>query len=132
MVKRFNIETNKTDTIYPFITEASKSKVYFASTAPNPILYYSYKSDGNKKEENLDLAEFIDVKGWKANGNKIGEFKVLKVRHTNPVELKEETDHKQKIENKDLFSDSEPKKTDKIDDSSNNQFKAGDTIDLDL
>lgn len=139
MVKRFNIETQKFDTKYPFISETSGSKLYFATTAPGPEVKFSYKSGGTKQEESLNLQEFIDVKGWKALGNKVGDFKVLKIEHTNPPKI-EPSDKKEVKEavDTDLFSQTSPEKAQEsksIEEKSKDEaggLKAGDIIDLDL
>jgi len=80
MIKRFEIETNSNNQRYKFISEGRGSKLYFATTDKNPTITYSYKTDGSKKDETVDLASFIEVKGWKALGNKVGEYKVLSVK----------------------------------------------------
>ncbi len=134
MVKRFNIETSKLDTKYPFITESSSSKLYFATSAADPIIKYSHKSGGTKQEEEINLAEFIDVKGWKAAGNKLGEYKVLKVEHLNPPKMEdEEIEVKKTEQTADLFSMAE-KKSEPIKKSeekpADDKLKPGDTIDL--
>jgi len=93
MVKRFQIETSKLDTKYPFISEANGAKLYYASTHPQPIVKYSYKTGGEKQEGTLDFAEFIDVKGYKALGNRLIDHKVLKVTQVHDdmkIEVKEE------------------------------------------
>ena len=113
MIKRFEVETSKNDQRFLFVTESRSSKLYFASTAMNPKVLFSYKEGGSKKEMEISLAEFIDVKGWKALGNKVGEFKVLSAKDVTPVNVTKET------------SKSEPK-------DSNNILKPGDTIELDL
>jgi len=79
MVKRFQIETNTLDTSFKFISEASGTKLYYVTLDENPVVKFSYKKDKVKKEEVLNLAEFVDIKGWKALGNKLGEFKILKI-----------------------------------------------------
>ena len=135
MIKRFAIETSKNDTKYPFISESANSKLYFATAAPEPVIKYSHKSGGSKQEEEVNLAEFIDVKGWKAGGNKVGEYKILKVEHLNPPKPEEEKPEEKKDEpSTDLFSQKEEvKKNDSNDDKGNDEpLKAGDTIDLDL
>ncbi len=134
MVKRFNIETSKLDTKYPFITESSSSKLYFATSAADPIIKYSHKSGGTKQEEKINLAEFIDVKGWKAAGNKLGEYKVLKVEHLNPPKMEdEEIEVKKTEQTADLFSMAD-KKSEPIKKSeekpADDKLKPGDTIDL--
>jgi topoisomerase-4 subunit A len=80
MVKRFKIETNTTDQKFSFLSDHKSSKLYFASATPDPVVRYSYKVRNQKHEEEIRLAEFIDVKGWKALGNKLGDFKLLSVK----------------------------------------------------
>jgi topoisomerase-4 subunit A len=79
MVKRFMIETKSLNTPINFISESDGSKLYYASLSEQPKLKYSYKANRKKVEDVLDINDFIDVKGYKALGNKLGEFKVLKV-----------------------------------------------------
>lgn len=79
MVKRFNIETKSLNTPIAFLTEERGTKLYYASIAKQPTIDYSYTSNRKKVVEPLKLDEFIDVKGYKALGNKLGEFKIIKV-----------------------------------------------------
>ena len=124
MVKRFQIETSKLDTRYEFISDASSSKLYYASTTPHPVIKYSHKSGGTKQEEELDLAAAIDVKGWKALGNKIGDYKVLKVQ-----ELKSEPTPEPAAT---PAVKSTPIKPEQKKDDSDGDLKAGDTIEFDF
>ena len=80
MAKRFQIETNSTNTRYKFISEGRGSKLYFATLDTDPVITFSYKAGGSKKEQELDFKTFIEVKGWKALGNKAVEYKVLSVK----------------------------------------------------
>ncbi|MEM9545635.1 MAG: DNA gyrase/topoisomerase IV subunit A [Bacteroidota bacterium] len=134
MAKRFKIETQTFDSRFPFISEASGSKLYFVTTAPNPKVKFSHRSGGSKQEESLSLEDFIDVKGWKALGNKVGEFKVLKIEHTNLQKLEPKAEKDVKGEEVDLFSQSEREEDPKSEskDDKEGGLKAGDTIDLDL
>ena len=45
----------------------------------SPLIRYSYTIGKTKEEKEVSLAEFIDVKGWKALGNKLIDAKLLKV-----------------------------------------------------
>ena len=87
MIKRFEIETNSLDQNYKFITENRSSELYFASLDPSPIVKFSYRENKEKHTELLFLEDFIDVKGWKAIGNKLGEFKILKIEEASAVDL---------------------------------------------
>jgi len=80
MVKRFAIETTSLNQRHKFISETRGSKLYYATAQPADKVKYSYKTGGSKKEEVLDFDSFIDVKGWKALGNKLGEYKVLSAK----------------------------------------------------
>lgn len=75
-VKRFKIETSKQNEKYSFITDHKSSKLNFATPADEPLIEYSWRANREKHRAELNLAEFIDVKGWKAIGNKLTEAKV--------------------------------------------------------
>ena len=66
------IETTTTGKKFLFINEKPGSKLILASTAENPeVEIKSVSAKGEKKVDNILLADFIEVKGWKAIGNKI-------------------------------------------------------------
>jgi topoisomerase-4 subunit A len=78
-VKRFIIETTSTNKRFPFISEAKGSKLVFISKGIQTDVDVTYK-DGRKHEvKRLDLMNLIDVKGWKAMGNKLPVQQVIKV-----------------------------------------------------
>ena len=86
-VKRFHIETKSEDQKFLFISEHKKSSVAYVSTARKAgIVYHIIKGKSKDKiEEELVLSDFIDVKGWKAQGNKLtvhsvqGKIKELEI-----------------------------------------------------
>jgi len=78
-VKRFKIETNKTGQKYRFISDHKQSKLYFATVGETAKIKYSIRVNRQKEEAELDLVEFIDVKGWKSIGNKLTESKIITV-----------------------------------------------------
>ena len=123
MVKRFLVETGTTNQRFKFISEARGSKLYYATTEAKAKITFSYKSGGKKKQEALDFETFIDVKGWRALGNKIIEHKVLSVKTTEdePVSKAKGT-KKKKVSSK---SKKSPKGTD-------DKLSPGDTLELDL
>ena len=138
MVKRFMIETSTLDTKFKFITDAVTSKLYFASPNPSPVIEYSYKIGKEKHTKVLNLADFIDVKGWKAMGNRLLDNKLSDIKEI--VKTAEETDHNvttpivQSNDNKppvqgDLFNSIPEAETKNQD---NNKFKSGDTIEFDV
>ncbi|HAQ38923.1 MAG TPA: hypothetical protein DCQ58_10485, partial [Saprospirales bacterium] len=96
---RFKIETTTTDERFNFLSEHPQTKLYFASISQEPKVKIHYRKDNKTMEMEVGLAEFIDVKGWKAFGNKLGEFKLTKVIDLTPEivssdvqEIKGETD----------------------------------------
>jgi topoisomerase-4 subunit A len=82
MVKRFKIETSTMDQKFVFIPETSGTKLYFASMQKSPVVVYHYNVGKTKEQKPVSLAEFIDVKGWKALGNKLIDAKLIKVEKT--------------------------------------------------
>ncbi len=79
LVKRFRIETTLLDQRFSFITDHRSSRLLFASVNPRPRIRYSVKVKSRKMQGQVDLADFIDVKGWKALGNKLSDQKLTKV-----------------------------------------------------
>lgn len=80
MIKRFKVETSSLDQKFPFITEHPKSKLILASLADKVAVSY-VEVKGKAKDEvahALQLEEFIDVKGWRAVGNQLGEKSGIK------------------------------------------------------
>ena len=110
MVKRFQIETNTQNQRFQFLSEHRSTKLYYLSLEENPKIKYGYRVKSGKEEEELDIAEFIDVKGWKALGNKLTDYKLIS---TNELKATQKS-----------ASSSDKKKEDKL--------KAGDTVDFDL
>lgn len=71
-VKRFLIETSTLDKKFAFITEGWGSKMALATTVKTPVIQLITKEkDKDKKESEINLKEFIEVKGWKSLGNKL-------------------------------------------------------------
>jgi topoisomerase IV subunit A len=81
-VKRFRIETKVVDKKYLFISEAKGSKLVVVTTDLQPQVEVSFKKSDKDKEEVMtyDLDMLIDVKGWKALGNRLSNYKVTKVK----------------------------------------------------
>ncbi len=142
MVKRFLIETTSEDTYTQFLTDNRSTKLYFASLDEEPIITYSYKKDNKKQEEELSLVDFIDIKGWKALGNKLGDFKILKVTKV-IEESQEETEDEPEVKNIENTKTKNVtnKKNKSLKNKSNNKksptkgksgLKPGDTIEFDF
>lgn len=71
-LKRFVIETSTVAKKFIFIQEGKGNYLAFVSNKPEPILLLkTINKKGLKEELNVNLAEFITVKGWKSQGNRI-------------------------------------------------------------
>ena len=80
-VKRFLLETTTLDKDFNFISEAIGSRLEFVTTAEDPEVDIEVvKGKGKEKERlTISLAELIDVKGWKALGNRLSTHKVVMI-----------------------------------------------------
>lgn len=81
MVKRFMIETTTQDKEFGFISESIGSRLVLVTTSETPEvdLELIKGKDKAKSNEVVNLEEIVDVKGWKALGNRLSQFKVSKV-----------------------------------------------------
>ncbi len=74
-LKRFKIETNQSDRLFSFIDDSRGSKFIKATININPSLNFKYRlKNGDRKDKSINILDFIDIKGWKASGNKIPSF----------------------------------------------------------
>jgi topoisomerase-4 subunit A len=92
-VKRFMLQSGKKSLI---ISETDGSSVEAASNNANPTAEISFRvTDGvQPRNKKLNLAEFIDVKGVKAKGNKLTDYKVK------DVIIQESKEEESKVETK--------------------------------
>ncbi|WP_235917382.1 DNA gyrase/topoisomerase IV subunit A [Hymenobacter busanensis] len=80
-VKRFRIETSTVAKRFSFLpeTKGTSLAVVTCGVVPEIEVKVQKEKKGEKLTERIHLHEFIDVKGWKAMGNKLNYFKVLSV-----------------------------------------------------
>lgn len=117
-VKRFQIETKTENQRFLFISEHKSSKLEVVSTHPKVSIVFNYLKgkSKDKHEEQVLLSEFIDVKGWRAQGNKLSSYTITgKIKEIAPP--KEE-----KPEVKEEPKEEKPKNT----------FKPGDSLEFDF
>jgi topoisomerase-4 subunit A len=81
-LKRFRVETTTLGKRFSFINESAGSKLLAATTNEQTMLEYHYRPAKSRKtaQKTVDHKTMIDVKGWKANGNRISTDRVLKAR----------------------------------------------------
>ncbi|MEM7035347.1 MAG: DNA gyrase/topoisomerase IV subunit A, partial [Bacteroidota bacterium] len=77
-VKRFQVETSTVDKKLKYISDSEGSRLVFVTTKPEPVIFIKY-SKKSVEDEEVAVAEFIDVKGWKATGNKLTDEKIRKI-----------------------------------------------------
>jgi topoisomerase IV subunit A len=92
-VKRFKIETTTVDKTFSFISEGKNSKLIVASLDKLPVAELAYKKDDKSptEKEIINLDEFVEVRGWKAIGAKLTNYKVQNVKLLAP-RIVEETE----------------------------------------
>ena len=90
MVKRFLIETTTTGQRFKFITEHKDSKLFFVSLDEDPIVEIGYMSQRQKVTEVIQPASLIEVKGWKAIGNKLVDKKLISIQEQSKGEDQED------------------------------------------
>lgn len=80
-IKRFQIETSTLDKRFCFISEEKGAKLFLATTEESAQIevHYTVKGSRERKTSVYDVDMLIDVKGWKANGNKLSPHSVKKV-----------------------------------------------------
>jgi len=81
MAKRFIVETLTTGQKFKFISDHPKSEFIFATSDLGAVMSYSKGLITQK----ISLEEFIEIKGWKAKGNKISDGKITNFQRETDV-----------------------------------------------
>ncbi len=118
LVKRFKVETTKTNEKFLFITEHKKSSLMYVTTLLRPFITYTIKMGAKKMlGGEIELAKLIDIKGWKALGNKVSDQKLIEVKEIiKPEEVSTDTES--------VKEETKP--------APETKFKAGETIEFDF
>ncbi|WP_425391572.1 DNA gyrase/topoisomerase IV subunit A [Ekhidna sp.] len=98
-VKRFIIETNTPNKKFSFVTEARSSKLVFISKGIDTDVEVTYKDGRKHEKKKLDLMNLIDIKGWRAIGNKLPVQNVISVSLIKEEKPKENTIDLDEIKN---------------------------------
>ena len=97
-VKRFLIETTTINKKFNLISDHKQSFLKIVFTDKQPQVKAVLQKGKEKEEQEFDLDILIDVKGWKAIGNKLSSYPVLELvlieSNTNTSEPEEESDSK--------------------------------------
>jgi topoisomerase-4 subunit A len=89
MVKRFRIETTQADQRFSYLTDHAESQLLFVSVEPAPRIKYRMVSGSKKTEGEALLPDIVDVKGWKAAGNRLSDKKISDVEIVYPPDQDE-------------------------------------------
>jgi len=111
-LKRFLIETQTLNKKFLFISEEKGSYIVFVSDQKEPKVNVVVGKGKNINEEELVLSELIEVKGWKAIGNKFTTKDLVKIELISTEELIEESiaaDDNETNLTEDLFKEEEEK-----------------------
>jgi topoisomerase-4 subunit A len=89
-VKRFLIEVTDKKTL--FISEAEGSRLEIATTLKTPIIEIKHQKKKNNEipDQQVDLNEFIGVKGLKAKGNRLTTNPIKEINNISPPDPQEE------------------------------------------
>lgn len=128
-VKRFLCEVTS-DKKVSFIGEAEGSYLDVVSTAYRPVAKIVYnkllKETKNLPDNEIQIADFIDIKGMKAQGNQLTKLKVKEVVLTHPIEGNEPWPEEENPQ------DGDEPDFDGPDDAGDDEVSDGTTIEWDL
>ncbi|MGB1039639.1 MAG: DNA gyrase/topoisomerase IV subunit A [Flavobacteriales bacterium] len=95
-VKRFLLEDSDKPVI--FISEHPKSFLEIASTDWKPVVNLQFDGRANKRDdEEVNLEEFIAVKGMKALGNRLTTYKLKSIDVLDPIPYEPEPEKKEEV-----------------------------------
>ncbi|WP_281615670.1 DNA gyrase/topoisomerase IV subunit A [Flammeovirga sp. SubArs3] len=97
-IKRFHIETSTMNKRFKFINEANASRLLLVTTQMSPLVELKYTNGRKREKEQVNLKEFVEVKGWKALGNKIPHDRVTDAKLLSKDDPIEETESQNKEE----------------------------------
>ncbi|MCG8322025.1 MAG: DNA gyrase/topoisomerase IV subunit A [Cytophagales bacterium] len=138
-IKRFQIETTTVNKKFPFINESKGSKLVAASLHPSPEATLELLKGKSKEKltETVKLNDLIDVKGWKAIGNRLSPYVVKKIKliepeRDTPASDATSLDPETPREEKGGDSPGNDKQNNKNDNKNDRGYGIGDTIELDF
>jgi len=92
-VKRFLIETTTINKKFNIISDHKQSYLKLVSSEKQPQVKVLLQKGKEQEEQEYDLDMLIDVKGWKAIGNKLSSHQILEINliQAEPKNTEEET-----------------------------------------
>ena len=89
-IKRFIIETTTANKRFLFISEHKSSRLLFASYGDDLEADVTYKDGRKHEKKSFELTGLIDVKGWKAIGNKFPVQQIISIELQEEAEVLDE------------------------------------------
>ncbi|MEY2704128.1 MAG: hypothetical protein RL407_190 [Bacteroidota bacterium] len=108
MVKRFLIETTTLNKRFSFITDHKQSYLKVVTTDTQAQLSVTLLKGKQEEQMEFDMDMLIDVKGWKAIGNKLSSHEVKEVHliSSEPLENELKQEEPEEEQSEDLPNDS--------------------------
>src|SRR5690606_40288929 len=97
-VKRFMIETSTVNKKFHFISDHKQSYLQLVSTAKQPQARVVLQKGKETGEVGYDLDMLIDVKGWKALGNRLSSHTIKEIQPMTPAKKEEEAPQDEDLE----------------------------------
>lgn len=110
-VKRFLIETTTINKKFSVVSDHRQSSLKVVSTAKQPQVKVQLQKGKEQEEVEYDLDMLIDVKGWKAIGNKLSSHPILDIQLISSVAESEEEEETASSESEDSTTTSEESTT---------------------
>jgi topoisomerase-4 subunit A len=79
-VKRFKVETTTVGKKFNFISDSPNSKLLLATTNKNPQVEVQFTVGKATSVATYDLDMLVEVKGWRALGNKLTNYNLKKIK----------------------------------------------------
>ncbi len=73
-VKRFRIETSTLQNKFGFIKEGNGNRLELVTTDEKPVVLLHTGRGAQVRSQKIKLADFVEVMGWKAVGNKLADY----------------------------------------------------------
>lgn len=91
-VKRFKVETDQIGKPFQFTSESSGSYPVVLSISDKTWVFieYTYGKQKELKSDSLLLNDLVDIKGWKARGNRLSTYSLTKVEFDKVEDVKVE------------------------------------------
>ncbi len=106
-VKRFQIETTTVNKKFNFISDHKQSYLKLITSEKEPQISVKFLKGKEEEEMDYDFDLLIDVKGWKALGNKLSSYPVKDVKLIASTKAKKEVKAVEEIETEEEESSEE-------------------------